>query len=65
MQDELAGLSTDSLHVVALGSDHAVQHGQPDVVLRAVLGVVRAARDHTGIGPCRRLFGGPGVRCRG
>jgi pimeloyl-ACP methyl ester carboxylesterase len=65
MQDDLAGLSTNSLHVVALRSDHAVERGQPDVVLRAVLAVVRAARDHTGIGPCRRLFGGAGVRCRG
>jgi hypothetical protein len=56
MQDELAALSSDQVHVVALGSDHWVQirrshrgnqriDGQPDVVIRAVQAVVRAARD--------------------
>ena len=65
MQDELARLSTDHVHVVALRSDHAVQDGQPDVVIRAVRAVVRAARDHIGLAPCRRLFSGSGVRCRG
>jgi pimeloyl-ACP methyl ester carboxylesterase len=65
MQDELAALSTDSVHVVALRSDHPVQHGQPGVVISAVLAVLAAARDHTALGPCRRVFAGPGVRCRG
>jgi len=66
MQDELAALSTDHLHVVALRSDHFVQaldDGQPDVVVRAVAAVVRAARSRTRLPPCRRLFGGPDVRC--
>jgi hypothetical protein len=68
MQDELAGLSTDHVHVVALNSDHFVQapgDGQPDVVVRAVAAVVRAARDRTRLPPCRRLFTGAGVRCAG
>jgi pimeloyl-ACP methyl ester carboxylesterase len=49
MQDELTTLSSNHLHVVALRSDHFVQRfdGQPDVVIRAVQAVVRAARDHT------------------
>jgi pimeloyl-ACP methyl ester carboxylesterase len=75
MQDELAALSGDQVHVVALRSDHWVQirrfyrgdqriDGQPDVVIRAVVAVVRAARDHTGLAPCRRLFRNPGVHCR-
>jgi pimeloyl-ACP methyl ester carboxylesterase len=75
MQDELAALSSDQVHVVALGSDHWVQvrhfyrgdqriDGQPDVVIRAVQAVVRAARDHTHLPPCRRLFRGRDVRCR-
>jgi pimeloyl-ACP methyl ester carboxylesterase len=66
MQDELASLSTDRVHVVALRSDHFVQRlgGQPDVVIRAVRAVVRAAREHAQLPPCRRLFGGPDVRCR-
>jgi pimeloyl-ACP methyl ester carboxylesterase len=67
MQDELAALSGDVVHVVALRSDHNVQtgEGQPDVVIRAVQAVVRAARERMRLGPCTRLFSGSGVRCRG
>jgi mRNA-degrading endonuclease toxin of MazEF toxin-antitoxin module len=66
MQDELARLSGDHVHVVALRSDHFVQgaEGQPAVVVRAVKAVVRAARAHGPLPPCARVFGGPGVRCR-
>jgi hypothetical protein len=48
-QDELAALSSDHIHVVALRSDHLIQRrdGQPDVVNGAVRAVVRAARDDT------------------
>jgi pimeloyl-ACP methyl ester carboxylesterase len=74
MQDEHAALSSDKVHVVALGSDHWVQirrfsrgnqriDGQPDVVIRAVQAVVRAARDHTQLPPCRRLFSDSDVHC--
>jgi pimeloyl-ACP methyl ester carboxylesterase len=67
MQDELAALSTDHVHVVARRSDHFVQgiDGQPRVVVGAVQAVVRAIRDHAPLPPCRRLFSGPDVRCRG
>lgn len=66
MQDELAMLSSDRVHVVALRSDHFVQRldGQPGVVIRAVRAAVRAARDHAHLPPCRRLFSGSNVRCR-
>jgi pimeloyl-ACP methyl ester carboxylesterase len=66
MQEELAALSSDHLHVVALRSGHFVQRseGQPAVVVRAVEAVVRAAREHTRLPPCRRLFSGSEVRCR-
>jgi pimeloyl-ACP methyl ester carboxylesterase len=67
MQDELAGLSGNSVHVVALGSDHDVPSshgGQPSVVIRAVQAIVGAARHHTRLPPCRRLFSGSDVRCR-
>jgi pimeloyl-ACP methyl ester carboxylesterase len=66
MQDELAQLSSDHLHVIALRSDHFIQRidGQPNVVIRAVEAVVRAAREHTNLPPCRQLFSGPDVRCR-
>jgi len=75
MQDELAALSSDHVHVVALRSDHWIQirrftrgdteiDGQPDVVIRAVRAVVQAAREKAHLPPCRRLFAGAGVRCR-
>ena len=68
MQDELAGLSDNSAHVVALASNHDVpssHSGQPSVVIRAAQAVVGAARDHTRLPPCRRLFTGADVRCHG
>lgn len=67
MQDELVGLSDNSAHVIALRSNHDVpssNSGQPSVVVRAVQAVVRAARDHTRLPPCQRLFSGSDVRCR-
>jgi pimeloyl-ACP methyl ester carboxylesterase len=66
MQDELAALSTDHVHVVALRSDHSVQRidGQPLVVIRAVQAVVRAVRDRTRLPRCTRLFSGSDARCR-
>jgi pimeloyl-ACP methyl ester carboxylesterase len=75
MQDELAAMSSDHVHVVALSSDHWIQvrrfyrgdqriDGQPDVVVRAVEAVIRAARHGTRLPPCRRLFSGSDVRCR-
>jgi pimeloyl-ACP methyl ester carboxylesterase len=66
MQDELAQLSSNHLHVIALRSDHFIQRidGQPDVVIRAVEAVVHAAREHTNLPSCRQLFSGSDVRCR-
>ena len=65
MQDELAALSSDRVHVVALRSEHVVQHGQPLVVIRAVKAVVDAARARAPLPSCPRVFGGPGERCIG
>jgi hypothetical protein len=66
LQDELAHLTPDHVHVVALRSDHFVQglDGQPDVVIGAVRAVVRAARERAALPPCGRLFTGRDVRCR-
>jgi pimeloyl-ACP methyl ester carboxylesterase len=67
MQDELASLSSDHLHVIALRSGHYVQrslNGQPDVVITAVRAVVHAAGTSTQLPPCARLLRGSGVRCR-
>jgi pimeloyl-ACP methyl ester carboxylesterase len=63
MQTELAGLSSDSAHVVALRSDHFVQDDQPDVVIRAVSAVVRSVRDQAPLAPCEQVFAGPDARC--
>jgi hypothetical protein len=63
MQRELARLSGDRAHIVALRSDHFVQDDQPDVVIRAVEAVVRAERGGAPLPPCARLFTGPDVRC--
>ena len=65
-QAQLAALSGDSVHVVALRSDHVVQSrltGQPDVVLRAVRAVIEAERADTRLAPCARIFRGLAVRC--
>ena len=64
MQDELAALSDNSVHVVALASNHDVPAGQPSVIVRAVQAVVAAARSHGRLPRCPRLFSGSDVRCR-
>lgn len=67
MQDELAALSSDHVHVVALRSGHGVPrtlNGQPQIVISAARAVVHAARASTSLPPCPRLFRGSGVRCR-
>jgi pimeloyl-ACP methyl ester carboxylesterase len=65
MQDELAALSSDRVHVVALRSEHVVQHGQPLVVIQAVKAIVDAARARAPLPSCPRVFSGPGARCIG
>ncbi len=67
LQDELAAMSPDGVHVVALRSDHPVQRAdaQPGVVVAAVRAVVHSARDGARLPPCGRIFTGAGVRCRG
>jgi hypothetical protein len=55
------------VHVIAVRSGHFVQtsaNGQPDVVIAAVLAVVHAARTHTHLPACPRLFHGAGAQCR-
>jgi hypothetical protein len=68
MQDELAALSENSVHVVALASNHDVpssRSGQPSIIVRATQAVIAAARNHARLPPCRRLFSGPDIRCLG
>jgi pimeloyl-ACP methyl ester carboxylesterase len=62
---ELAGLSSDRVHVLALRSNHFVMDAQAEVVADGVTAVVRAVRDKTPLPPCQRVFTGPDVRCLG
>jgi pimeloyl-ACP methyl ester carboxylesterase len=62
---ELAGLSTDRVHVLALRSDHFVMDAQPKVVSDGVTAIVRAVRDKTQLPPCERVFTDRDVRCLG
>ena len=65
MQDELAALSPDHVHAVAVRSGHVVQSpdGQPAVVVRAVRAVVRAVRVGTRLPPCPQLYAALAVQC--
>ena len=65
LQDDLARLSTDSVHVIAVYSRHDVIafSGQPDLVAEAIGAVVHAARAKRPLPSCRELFAGPGARC--
>jgi hypothetical protein len=65
MQNELATLSSDHTHVVALRSDHFVQRAdeQPRVVIRAIRAVGTAVRENGRLPSCERVFSGPDVRC--
>jgi pimeloyl-ACP methyl ester carboxylesterase len=65
-QQELAALSTNSIHAVAVRSNHDIPSpdtGQPAVVIDAVRAVLHAARQHTRLPPCQRVFGTAAVRC--
>jgi pimeloyl-ACP methyl ester carboxylesterase len=67
IQDELAALTDDGVHVVATRSGHFVQSfagGQPRVVIRGVRAAAEAARGHTALPACPRIFRGAGARCR-
>jgi hypothetical protein len=65
LQDDLATLSTDSVHAIAPASGHFihVQTGQPELVIRAVRSVVEAARSRKRLPPCRQLFAKLKARC--
>jgi pimeloyl-ACP methyl ester carboxylesterase len=67
MQNELAALSSDRIHAIALRSGHLVQRspdGQPDVVVEAVLAVIHAVRTGAHLPACSSVFHGAGVQCR-
>jgi len=65
LQNELARLSTDSVHVIAVNSSHDVIAftGQPGLVAKAIGAVVYAARAKRRLPGCHELFARPAARC--
>ena len=66
VQDELAGLSSDSVHVTALHSGYGIWRsvaGQPDVVVAGVRAVVQAVRSRSRLQSCASLYRAAGTRC--
>jgi pimeloyl-ACP methyl ester carboxylesterase len=67
-QDDEAALSSDSIDAIARDSTHYIQRprpdGQPAVVIAAVAAVVQAARTHSHLAPCGRVFSASAVGCR-
>lgn len=58
LQNKLAGLSSQSVHVLAPASSHFVQADAPDVVQAAVRAVVKAVRDDEHLASCETIFRG-------
>ena len=65
MQADLAQLSTDNVHVIAVYSPHLVMThlGQPDLVIGAIRAVTNAARSHAPLPRCGALFTAPAAKC--
>jgi pimeloyl-ACP methyl ester carboxylesterase len=65
LQDDLARLSTNSIHVIADVSQHNVMSAdnQPDLVVKAVRAVVAAARTDRALPPCHKVFGASAASC--
>jgi pimeloyl-ACP methyl ester carboxylesterase len=63
LQTELAGLSTESEHMVARQSGHFIQLDQPALVVGAIQQVVTAVRAHAGLSSCRQTFAALGATC--
>jgi hypothetical protein len=56
LQNELANLSSATVHVLAPTSTHYVQNDAPDVVLASVRAVVTALRDKGELAACAAIF---------
>jgi hypothetical protein len=65
LQDDYAGRSTDSVHVLARYSPHSIQSnlGQPELVVATIREVVAAARAGRELRTCEQLFRPPGAQC--
>jgi alpha/beta hydrolase fold len=55
-QTRLAGLSSDSIHVLDQGYGHLIPFNDPPILIDAVEAVVSAARLRTSLAPCAEVF---------
>ena len=62
LQRELAGLSRNSRHVVSDSSDHYLNEGDPDLIVAAVIDVIRCVREDAR--PGKRRGSAPGGTTR-
>ena len=63
-QTRLAGLSSNSAHVIDRGQGHFIPDHDPGTVIRAALAVVAAARAGAALPSCESVFGSdPGLEC--
>ena len=63
VHDDLAGRSSDAVHVIAVDSGHAIYQKQPELVTAAILEVVEAVRSGDDLAPCDDRFEGLGGAC--
>jgi pimeloyl-ACP methyl ester carboxylesterase len=63
MQEEMAGLSTDSVHVLMPKSGHYIQVEYPKAVIAAIQQVVRAVRTQGRLPACTTIFPALGGAC--
>lgn len=63
-QTRLAGLSSNSIHVLALDQGHFIPENDPETVARAATAIVEAARAGAPLPTCATVFGSnPGLEC--
>jgi pimeloyl-ACP methyl ester carboxylesterase len=63
LQNRLAALSSDSVHVLAPASGHFVQIDDSGLVLDGVRSVVTAVREGAPLGSCAAIFRGTNAEC--
>ena len=62
--DRLARASTDGIHIIGVGSGHAMHEDVPGLVARAVRAVWAAAKSGAPLRPCPEVFASARARCR-
>jgi len=63
VRDELAGRSSDTLHVIAKNSGHGIHEIAPDLVTAAITEVIEAVRSREQLRPCDESFAAFGGVC--